>query len=732
MIRIRMTLTVLLVLAVSSCDHSKTAQGGQQPVFQVRINGGVFEVQSAPESMEMTTGWKYRCLLTIENQDNVPYKLSLAVAGPARMIIPQSKMAVAANEEKTVSFLLQTLRPFDDGVDVIIEFGEQKVVMPVELTVSLNENGPVFGVLEQFWREGPIAEASDRPGQKPPAKGQEYPPKGQGFPPKGQGLPPKGQGLPPKGQGLPPKGQGLPPKGQGLPPKGQGLPPKGQGLPPKGQSLPPKGQGRPGGLPPKNQLASKNGQQSKGSKVKDLSHLVEAPRPDRAVRVKSAMRMMKDLGCQVYRTDITWRVVEQSPGSFQWGRMDWITEALRSPEGGGCRLIAVPGYQPLWLPAEFAGERSGLEVYGRWAQAVVSRYAEQVDYWEVWNEPMVFWLRHPNHKPAKDQPPPAKLSARETERLATSYSDIILAVVRIASETIRRHDPDAVILTPGFADFSHFRDPTLNDFAQMVISKLLAKGLGDHVDAFCVHSYPVGYNVAAPSVWNSKAWRSFDEAADSSSLIRLLDRYNVKASLHCTEFAGFKLPQIASPEEETAAAIGILRNGCILAHQGFVEMICTELYDYDKKVLSYLVRSKDQHKTRGYLAYQKLIAALTGAEPYEVRQIAQSKILDCDYSGLVVKGFRRGSEDILCIWNNDSRQRTIRFELREQAQSSETGFWEHIRFSARRSFFSETVSGAEKAASGKIEIPVAPLDFHIVSCVTENPGFDWLDDVTVR
>lgn len=171
----------------------------------------------------------------------------------------------------------------------------------------------------------------------------------------------------------------------------------------------------------------------------------------------------------------------------------------------------------------------------------------------------------------------------------------------MASETIRRHDPDAVILTPGFADFDHFQTPYLNEFAQMVISKLLAKGLGDHIDGFCVHSYPVGYNNPAPSVWDSKAWRSFDEAADSSSLIRLLDRHNVKASLHCTEFAGFKLPQIASPEEETAAAIAILRNGCILAHQGFVEMMCFELYDYDKKALTYLVRSKDQHKTRGYL-----------------------------------------------------------------------------------------------------------------------------------
>lgn len=190
-----------------------------------------------------------------------------------------------------------------------------------------------------------------------------------------------------------------------MPPKGQGSPQKGQGFPPKGQGLPPKVKGKAERLPPK-----------------DISHLAEAPGPERAAAVKSAMRMMKDLGCQVYRADIAWRFIEQSRGEFKWARADWVIEALRSTEGGGCRLIAMPGYQPLWLPAEFAAKRSGLEAYGRWVQAVVARYAKQVDYWEVWNEPMVFWLRHPNHKPAKDQPP-----LSETQRPGNRAScDVVL------------------------------------------------------------------------------------------------------------------------------------------------------------------------------------------------------------------------------------------------------------------------------------------------------------------
>ncbi len=738
MIRFRITLTAFLVLVVNSCDYSKTAEGGQQPVFQVRISGGVLDVRSAPESMEMTTGRKYRCQFAIENQDKTPYTLSLAVTGPVRIIIPQPKILAEPNAEKTIPFLLQTLRPYDGEFQVVVNLGQKKFVMPVRFTATMNKEGVAFGVLEHFEREGPIA---DNSGQKSQPKGQELPPKGQGLPPKGQGLPPKTQGLPPKTQGLPPKTQGLPPKTQGLPPKTQGLPPKTQGLPPKTQGLPPKGQDLPlketstsGALPPKGQPASKSTQQSEGKPAKDLSGLVEPPTPDCAVRIKSAMRIMQDLGCQVYRQDIGWKIVEQSRGEFKWGRHDWVIEALRSTDGGGCRLIGLIGdTPPLWLPTDFPQTQTGLEAYEQYIEAVVSRYADQTDYWEIWNEPLVFWLRHPHHKPEKGQKPQAELSQQQTDELAASYSDMILTVVRAASRIIRQLDPDATILSPGFADPDHFPSPSLNAFAQTVRVNLLAGGLADHVDCFCIHSYPVGYNNPAPSLRdNKKAWQDFDQAADFTELIRLLDQYKAKLPLYCTEFGGFKLSPSASVQEETAAAMALLRNGCILAHQGFRGLIATELYDYDKKALTYLVRSNDKHRTRGYLAYQKLIAALAGAEASVIPQIPQATVLGCDYSGLVVKAFRRGDEDILCMWNNNAAQQTIGFRLRGQPQQNKIDFWEHTKFSATGEFLTEATRGDEIAAKGEIEISIAPLDFHIVSCVAENPGFDWLDAVTVR
>jgi len=726
MIRIRITLTILLVLAVNSCDYSKTAEGGQQPVFRVRISGGALEVRSAPESMEMTTGRKYRCLFTIENQDKTPYTLSLAAVGPVRIIIPQSKILAEANAEKTIPFLLQTLRPFDGEFQIVADLGQKKLVMPVRFTATMNKEGAIFGVLEHFEREGPIADNSSQTGQKSQPKGQDLPPKGQGLPPKGQGLPPKTQGLPPKTQGLPPKTQGLPPKTQGLPPKTQGLPPKGQGSPLKETSTS-------DALSPKGQPASKGAQQSEGKPAKDLSGLVQAPTPDCAVRVKSAMRIMQDLGCQIHRTDIAWSIIGQSPDSFQWARTDWIVDALRSAEGGGCRLIGQIGYQPSRLPADFPRTQSGLEAYERWVEAVVSRYANTVDYWEIWNEPLVFWLRHPHHKPEKGQKQQAELSQQQTDELAASYSDMILTVVRTASRIIRQIDPDATILSPGFADPDHFPSPSLNAFAQAVRVNLLAGGLADHVDCFCIHSYPVGYNNPAPSLRdNKKAWQDFDQAADSTDLIRLLDQYKTKLPLYCTEFGGFKLSPNASVQEETAAAMALLRNGCILVHQGFRGLIATELYDYDKKALTYLVRSNDKHRTRGYLAYQKLIAALAGAVPSVVPQIPQATILGCDYSGLVVKAFRRGDEDILCMWNNNAAQQTIRFRIHGQPQQNKIDFWEHTKFSATGEFLTEAASGPEAAAKGEIEISIAPLDFHIVSCVAGNPGFGWLDAATVR
>lgn len=476
------------------------------------------------------------------------------------------------------------------------------------------------------------------------------------------------------------------------------------------------------GKPPK---PKPGGEAAPPGTEKDLSQLTVAPTEAVGERVLDAMRQIQDLGCQTFRMDMSWRIVEQTPGVFAWDRNDWMTNALRSPQGAGCRIVSQIGYQPQWLPRDFPTTRKGRQAYSRWVENVVSRYADRVDTWEIWNEPLLFWLRHPDHKPDKREPPTKPLSAQETEALADSYARMILEIISTASKIIRQRDPEATILSPGFADFLNAPGPVFPEFARLVHTRLLSGGMAKHVDGFCIHSYPAGYPGKAPRLDDPQPWRKFDQAADTGRLMQMLTQHNVRLPLYCTEFGGFQLSRKASVEDETAAALALLRNGCILAHQGFRLVTYYELYDWDEKSLTYLVQDKDRRRTRGYSTYQRLIAALAGAAPCEVPQIPQTRVYDSDYSGLVIKSFRRGSEDILCLWSNAATSCTVQLRTKPPA-AGDAPILEHVRFSPEGDFLTEKAWGGGDAGSRDVELTVAPLEFHILSRTSSVHGFDWL------
>ena len=198
-------------------------------------------------------------------------------------------------------------------------------------------------------------------------------------------------------------------------------------------------------------------------------------------------------------------------------------------------------------------------------EAVVSRYADRVDCWEIWNEPLVFTWRHPSQMPDKNGSPGMPLSAQETSELAATYAQRILEVVRNASKIIRKRDPQATLLSPGFEDFSNVPGGAkIHAFGRQIQAALLAGGMAKHVDGFCIHSYPAGFPGKAPlddepwrrstGPWIRAIWRSF---------------WNTTSIFRCTApSSGFQLPREASAEDETAVALRCW-NGCILAHQGF-------------------------------------------------------------------------------------------------------------------------------------------------------------------
>ncbi|MBI2919564.1 MAG: hypothetical protein HYY18_00600 [Planctomycetes bacterium] len=118
-----------------------------------------------------------------------------------------------------------------------------------------------------------------------------------------------------------------------------------------------------------------------------------------------------------------------------------------------------------------------------------------------------------------------------------------------------------------------------------------------------------------------EAWRAFDRAADPSDLARLLQKHGGKP-LYCTEFGGYRLPREADAEQQRRAALALLRNGCLLAHQGFRGVHYYELFDWGNS-LTWLVRSADGHRSLGFEAFRRLASALAGATPREPDRISR-------------------------------------------------------------------------------------------------------------
>lgn len=98
------------------------------------------------------------------------------------------------------------------------------------------------------------------------------------------------------------------------------------------------------------------------------------------------------LGIKVLRFQGGWAKTETTPGVYDWSWLDHIVETTVSR---GLHPWIQTGYgNPIYpgaggenLGAGMPLSQEGLEAYERWVRTMVTRYADRVFDWEVWNEP---------------------------------------------------------------------------------------------------------------------------------------------------------------------------------------------------------------------------------------------------------------------------------------------------------------------------------------------------------
>lgn len=98
--------------------------------------------------------------------------------------------------------------------------------------------------------------------------------------------------------------------------------------------------------------------------------------------------ILKKAGVQWIRIDLSWYHFENSPGQFGNTSVD---QALRTADSLGLKVVGILGYCPTWAASgpdnKFAPQEQFFPQWLAYLDSTVSRYQNQVDAWEIWNEP---------------------------------------------------------------------------------------------------------------------------------------------------------------------------------------------------------------------------------------------------------------------------------------------------------------------------------------------------------
>ncbi len=168
------------------------------------------------------------------------------------------------------------------------------------------------------------------------------------------------------------------------------------------------------------------------------------------------MNKIKEMGATWVRAEVPWYQIEKRPGVFEFEETDAV---IRDHYERGFKILFILAYAPSFHSTN--GQSNGIPDKPAWQKFVnvmTSRYKDEVDAWEVWNEPNLkeFFVGD-----------------------ARQYVDILL---KPAYPIIKKNDPTSVVGAPGLAnlygaDFYGF------------LKKMNQYGAGPYFDVLTHHIY---------------------------------------------------------------------------------------------------------------------------------------------------------------------------------------------------------------------------------------------------
>jgi O-antigen ligase len=180
-----------------------------------------------------------------------------------------------------------------------------------------------------------------------------------------------------------------------------------------------------------------------------------------------ALAVIEAAGLRWVRQSFPWAEIEPQPGHYRWQPWDEVVSAVQAHD---LSIIAVLDTSPSWARRDLESENPHTPPqetadYGRFVRAFAERYGQQIDYYQVWDEPNV------------------------SAHWGDGYVDAVsyTALLREGYAQIKAADPVAYVLSAGLAPTTEEGPLNLDEVA--FLRGLYAAGGRDYFDVLAAKPY---------------------------------------------------------------------------------------------------------------------------------------------------------------------------------------------------------------------------------------------------
>jgi len=317
--------------------------------------------------------------------------------------------------------------------------------------------------------------------------------------------------------------------------------------------------------------------------------------------------LMHQAGAIWFRHFPTWETLQPKPDEWNWKPADELVSISRS---NGIRVTGLLFYFAPWASSGGDGRTfpiRDMQFWRDYVTGVVSRYRNDIKYWEVWNEPQSF-------------------QKNGTPRL---YADM----VREAFNAAKKADPGAKL------------GLTTANFAVAYLNEVLKAGATNHFDYLCVHPYE---NVEVLKEPDGEI--QFLSLADNLRRLLAAHRQRPDLPLWITEI-GFQAPIKPDADKDALQAELLVKTYVLGLAQGFERVFWFEARGpaYGHETDHGLIR-RDWSLRPAYTAL-KTMTALLGQSPRYLGWLD----LDGSY------GF--AFQNALVAWSPVGKQQDMKFDV---------------------------------------------------------------------